>query len=136
MGAWISIEININLEISEGSRHTIIEGLDRILLKAGLPILLTILISGIDENLHEPQKIGALNRQGWVRYRLPDAVFTKRFRYRENAAYPDMNSNTELYTAGSFVEVESLAPLVKLQPGEATEHAERWELAAASNSIG
>jgi hypothetical protein len=85
----------------------------------------------VDENRHEPQKIGALNRQGWVRYRLADAVFTKYFDFLENAVYPDMNSNTELYTAGSFVEVESLAPLVKLQPGEATEHAERWRLEAA-----
>ena len=82
----------------------------------------------VDESLHEPQKIGVLNKQGWARYRLPDAIFTKYFEYTENAVYPDMNSNTELYTAGSFVELESLAPLEKLQPGEAAEHVERWSL--------
>jgi len=82
----------------------------------------------VDETRHEPQKIGALNRQGWARYRLPDVVFTKRFDFTENAAYPDMNSNVELYTAGSFVEVESLAPLQKLEPGATTEHVERWQL--------
>lgn len=82
----------------------------------------------VDENRHEPQKIGVLNKQGWARYVLNDAVFTKKIDFRENAAYPDMNSNTELYTAGSFVEIETLAPLVKLAPGEATEHAERWQI--------
>jgi hypothetical protein len=82
----------------------------------------------VDESRHEPQKIGALNKQGWARYRLADVVFTKYFDFTENARYPDMNSNCELYTAGSFVEVESLAPLVKLEPGATTEHVERWQL--------
>jgi hypothetical protein len=86
----------------------------------------------VDENLHEPQKIGVLNKQGWARYILDDATFTKRFEHVETAIYPDMNSNTELYTGGSFVEVETLAPIVKLKPGESTEHVERWELEAAA----
>ena len=82
----------------------------------------------VDAHKPEPQKIGVLNKQGWAKYRLEDAVFTKYFAFEETAVYPDMNSNTELYTAGSFVEVETLAPLRKLKPGEATEHAERWQL--------
>jgi hypothetical protein len=82
----------------------------------------------VDETKPEPQKIGVLNKQGWAKYRLEDAVFIKHFDFHETASYPDMNSNTELYTAGSFVEVETLAPLQKLKPGEATEHVERWQL--------
>jgi hypothetical protein len=39
-----------------------------------------------------------------------------------------MNSNTELYTAGSFVEIETLAPLQKLAPDASTEHIEHWQL--------
>jgi hypothetical protein len=39
-----------------------------------------------------------------------------------------MNSNTEVYTAGSFVEVESLSPLQKLPPGETLVYTERWQL--------
>lgn len=85
----------------------------------------------VDESRNEPQKIGALNKQGWARYRLDDVVFTKYFDFQENSVYPDMNSNVELYTAGSFVEVESLAPLQKLKPGAATEHVERWQLETA-----
>jgi hypothetical protein len=54
--------------------------------------------------------------------------FTKRFEFRENAVYPDMNSNTELYTAGDFVEVETLSPLKTVTPNESIEHVEYWEL--------
>jgi hypothetical protein len=82
----------------------------------------------VDENKPEPQKIGVLNKQGWAKYRVGDLEFIKRFDFRENAVYPDMNSNTELYTAGSFVEIESLAPLTKLASGDSTEHVEKWEL--------
>jgi hypothetical protein len=39
-----------------------------------------------------------------------------------------MNSNTEIYTAGGFVEVETLSPLKLLQPDEAVDHREVWEL--------
>ncbi|HSK72628.1 MAG TPA: hypothetical protein VK892_13075 [Pyrinomonadaceae bacterium] len=82
----------------------------------------------VDEDKTEPQKIGILNKQGWAKYRVGNLEFTKHFEFQENAVYPDLNSNTELYTAGSFIEVESLAPLTKLAPDESTEHAERWEL--------
>jgi hypothetical protein len=82
----------------------------------------------VDENRPEPQKIGVLNRQGWAMYRCKDLEFVKRFEFIENAAYPDLNSNTEIYTAGSFVEIESLSPLKRLAPGESVEHDEHWEL--------
>ena len=82
----------------------------------------------VDEQKPEPQKIGVSNKQGWAKYRLDDVVFTKRFGFQENKLYPDMNSNTEIYTAGSFVEIESLGFLQKLNPGESTEHIEHWRL--------
>lgn len=82
----------------------------------------------VDAEKKEPQKIGVFNRRGWAKYRFENLEFTKSFDVVENAIYPDMNSNTELYTAGDFVEIETLAPLVKLAPKEATEHVERWRL--------
>jgi hypothetical protein len=84
----------------------------------------------VDENKPEPQKIGVLNRQGWTAYARRELLFVKRFDFVENAAYPDMNSNTEIYTAGSFVEVESLSPLRRLAPGESLAYAELWQLFA------
>ncbi len=82
----------------------------------------------VDAERSEPQKIGILNKQGWAAYRYKNLQFTKRFEFLENAAYPDMNSNTELYTAGDFVELETLSPLQKLAPNEVIKHIEYWEL--------
>lgn len=82
----------------------------------------------VDAEKKEPQKIGVLNRQGWAKYKFENLEFTKHFDALEGANYPDMNSNTELYTAGDFCEIETLAPLVRLAPEEATEHIERWKL--------
>jgi hypothetical protein len=88
----------------------------------------------VDESKPDPQKIGVLNRQGWVKYKVGDLIFTKRFDFVENATYPDMNSNTEIYTAGSFVELETLAPLRRLTAGDSTEHSEYWELVRENKS--
>lgn len=82
----------------------------------------------VDENKPEAQKIGVLNKKGFVKYKLDDVEFIKRFVHKENEIYPDMNSNTELYTAGDFIEIETLAPLRQLKKDEATEHFETWEL--------
>lgn len=82
----------------------------------------------VDEQKENPQKIGVLNRQGWIKYQLDDVIFTKRFDYFETEIYPDLNSNVEIYTAGNFVEIETLAPLVRLASGSSTEHTEYWKL--------
>jgi len=82
----------------------------------------------VDAEKSEPQKIGILNKQGWAKYQVGNLEFTKRFDFVKDAVYPDMNANTELYTAGSFVEIESLSPLRKIEPNESVEHIERWKL--------
>ncbi len=82
----------------------------------------------VDLKKTDAQKIGVFNRQGWAAYRLNDVLFKKRFDVDERAAYPDMNSNTELYTAGDFIELETLSPLKRLAPEESVEHVEHWTL--------
>jgi len=81
-----------------------------------------------DVGADSPQKIGVENKQGWAAYRLGPQLFVKRFAYVGGAAYPDDGCNNEVFTAGSFIEVESLAPLTRLQPGASVEHEERWHL--------
>lgn len=83
-----------------------------------------------DENASHPQKIGMLNKQGWAAYARSTTLFVKRFAYSEGASYPDYNCNCETYTAGDFIEVESLSPLARLEPGASAEHLERWSLFA------
>lgn len=83
-----------------------------------------------DESLPAPQKAGMTNKQGWAAYLRRGTLFVKRFPYTEGASYPDYGCNNETYTAGPFIEVESLGPLQRLEPGEAAEHTERWYLFA------
>ena len=81
-----------------------------------------------DRTASEPQKIGVTNKQGWAGYLLGELLFVKRFGYQEGASYPDGGCNNEVFTAGSFMEVESLSPLNLLGPDKAAEHEERWSL--------
>lgn len=83
-----------------------------------------------DAGRAEPQKIGVENKRGWAAYHVSGSLFVKRFAYRAGAAYPDDGCNNEVFTAGSFIELESLAPLKRLAPGESAEHEERWHLFA------
>ena len=76
----------------------------------------------------EPFKIGVANKQGWMAYHVDRSLFVKRFRHEEGAVYPDLGSNAEIYTQGSFIELESLGPLQKLAPGATAAHVERWFL--------
>ena len=81
-----------------------------------------------DEGSPEPQKIGMLNKRGWAAYLRGETLFVKRAPYVEGATYPDYNCNFETYTAGAFIEVESLGPVARLEPGDSAEHTEAWSL--------
>jgi hypothetical protein len=72
--------------------------------------------------------MGMTNKQGWAAYWREQTLFIKRAAYIEGAAYPDYGSNFETYTAGAFIEVETLAPLQRLEPGAHADHTERWFL--------
>ena len=81
-----------------------------------------------DAGQSAPQKIGLANKQNWAAYHRNDMVFIKRFVYEEGATYPDFGSNNETYTAGSFIELETLAPLQRIEIGASATHQERWSL--------
>jgi hypothetical protein len=82
----------------------------------------------VDQSIGQQQKIGVLNKQGWAAYEWEGLRFEKKVEFVESAVYPDLNSNFEFYTAGGFVEIETLSPLRSLAPGDTIEHQERWEL--------
>lgn len=75
-----------------------------------------------------PQKVGAMNKQGWAAYLREKTLFIKRFPFIEGANYPDHGCNFETYTDGSFMEVETLGPLTKLEPEASVTYAEQWYL--------
>jgi hypothetical protein len=75
-----------------------------------------------------PFKLGYLNRAGWTAYLLGGVLFCKHFDPRAELAHADLNSNVEVYCNDRFLELETQAPLSRLEPGAEATHEERWEL--------
>ena len=77
-----------------------------------------------------PFKVGFPNPHGWLAYWLDGTFFVKRASYDAQAEYYDFGSSSECYCNGKFIELETLAPISKLAPGESATHTETWELYA------
>ncbi len=75
-----------------------------------------------------PFKIGFPNPRGWLAYWLEGTLFVKKTAYHSGELYNDFGSSSECYCNHQFLELETLAPLHKLAPGESALHTETWEL--------
>jgi hypothetical protein len=73
-------------------------------------------------------KIGYLDRAGWAAYLRAGVLFCKHFDPQADSAHADLDSNVELYCNERLLELETLAPLARLEPGAESEHEERWQL--------
>ncbi len=73
-------------------------------------------------------KFGYLNTSGWMAYLREEILLVKRFTPRTGFPHPDRDCNLEIYCNDAAVELETLGPIVKLQPGMSVEHVERWDL--------
>jgi hypothetical protein len=85
-----------------------------------------------DASATGPTKIGLNSDSGWAAYyncKGSDGhLFIKRFVIEPLVVYPDGGCTVESYTNPEFLELESLGPMVLLEPGESTYHVERWYL--------
>jgi hypothetical protein len=75
-----------------------------------------------------PQKMGMANTVGWAAYANNGNLFVTNFSYDAKATYADMGSNFETFTNEAMLEVETLGPLTRVEPGECVEHIETWQL--------
>ena len=75
-----------------------------------------------------PIKIGYANSRGWLGYYRDGVFFCKRIPHYLPDTYPDFGANSECFCDNHFLELESLGPLTRLEPGEALQHIETWEL--------
>lgn len=82
-----------------------------------------------------PFKLGYLNPHGWLAYWVDGILFRKTFEAKANSAYPDNNCNAEMYCNDKFVELESLGPLTRLEPGTSINHVETWEILNGMDSL-
>jgi hypothetical protein len=85
-----------------------------------------------DPERRTSQKVGFLNTQGWAAFARGEEVFLKRFAFDPRATYADLGCNTEIYTNGDMLELETLGPLTRVAPGATVEHVERWYLFRAA----
>jgi len=67
---------------------------------------------------------GMFNSTGWGAYYLGGHLFIKRAPVMAGAKHPDFGCNCQVFTNPDFLEWETLAPLVELQPQQTVEHVE------------
>jgi hypothetical protein len=80
-------------------------------------------------------KLGLAFASGWIAYENKGVIFAKHIPWQEGENYPDWGVNLELFTNNTILEMESLAPLNPLQPGESREHVEHWTLRPAGEGL-
>jgi hypothetical protein len=73
-------------------------------------------------------KIGVFDNLGWVSYQYQNVQLTKYFNVQMGQEYPDFGCNVEVFCNESFLELETVAPLVELKPGQQVRHTETWEI--------
>ncbi len=89
-----------------------------------------------DSSAAEPCKVGFNAARGWIAYVNQGVALVKSCEYDPEAEYPDNGCNVESYTCADFLEIETLAPLHILEPGETAEHVEIWTGLAGLPEIG
>ncbi len=78
-----------------------------------------------------PFKVGYFSTAGWLSYERDGVLFRKSFPVVADAPHADFGCNAECYSGNEFIELESLGPLARIQPGASVTHIENWELALA-----
>lgn len=74
-----------------------------------------------------PFKFGIANEAGWAAYINHGHLFIKRHSHLLGATYPDFGVSYETYTNDFILELETLSPVVKLEPESTLLHEEEWE---------
>jgi len=82
---------------------------------------------GQDPAATRPCKIGLNCQPGWIAYVNAGTALVKRFEHFADAVYPDSGCSVESYTCADFCEIETVAPLYDLGPGDSAEHLEEWQ---------
>jgi hypothetical protein len=81
-----------------------------------------------DPQRAKPQKLGIFGTEGWAAYCRGNHLFLKTFTHQPGVEYPDHGVSAEMFTNGDILEVETLGPLSRLDPGQSVEHWENWFL--------
>jgi len=81
-----------------------------------------------DKNIGANIKFGISNEDGWAAYINNNHLFVKKYSHDRNAKYPDGGVSYETFDCDYMLEMESLSPLVLLEPEKEATHIEEWKL--------
>jgi hypothetical protein len=81
-----------------------------------------------DPCIEQPLKIGISNENGWGAYFNHNHLFVKYYTHHMQARYPDFGVSYETYANDFMLEMETLSPLIMIEPNSLAEHIEKWEL--------
>jgi hypothetical protein len=82
----------------------------------------------VHASMDTPFKVGFPNPRGWLAYWRNGILFVKHAEYDPQADYYDFGSSSECYCNDQFLELETLAPISTIAPGETASHVETWGL--------
>jgi len=83
-------------------------------------------VARIDGKRDTPTKIGTELSRGWLAYIVDGWLFAK---YATSMPSPvDFGATGQIYACPDFVELETLGPLVTLEPGATAAHREIWRV--------
>lgn len=81
-----------------------------------------------DASAANSQKLGASVPDGWSAHLRDGHLFVKCFTPVAGVAYPDLNSQVEIFTNTDMLELETLGPTLSIKPGASITFTENWFL--------
>lgn len=91
-------------------------------------ILSKYIVMKQDPDAKKPIKVGFNNRRKWAAYLRNGDLFVKAAAYKPETVYPDEGCSFEAFTNSDMLELETLGPLTRLDPGATISHTEDWYL--------
>lgn len=82
-----------------------------------------------------PLRIGSNNVFGWAAFAGHNYTFMKRYVHSSQAVYPDFGSSCEISLQKDFVEMQSLSPMYRVEPGQGIKHVENLSVFQTRNSV-
>lgn len=82
-----------------------------------------------------PLKLGISNPLGWGVYAMNDFTIMKHYVYTPQAPYADFDSSFEAGFRDDFVEMETLSPIFRVEPGQGIRHVENLSLFHTTNLV-
>ncbi len=82
----------------------------------------------IQHNKGENMKIGFSNESGFAAYYIKELLFVKQYKHLINGHYVDRGSSYQTFVGHQMLEMESLSPLIRVEPSGFAEHGEEWNI--------